>query len=239
MPAELSVLNSCGSVCKICVFMTTPVIRCASWQRVGDYLLISTLPPDKPRGFCTFSTSGCESFAHFASSLLSYSKGVGFCFCGRRNYGRSCWDARAVFSLKPGVGRNKPFNSFACLAYRFIQLHFFPVLFDFCLTRPEMRDLNRWLGVSHQESINSLLQHFDWYAVHMQFSVVVAPFFYLFLFMSVCEFVNQICAFCCQNFPLPPPPPKGSRGCLMSPPCLESQGCHLIPLCYLLSCSSA
>ena len=33
--------------------------------------------------------------------------------------------------------------------------------------------------------------------------------------------------------------PKGGRGCLMSPPCLESQGCHLIPLCYLLSCSSA
>ena len=29
-------------------------------------------------------------------------------------------------------------------------------------------------------------------------------------------------------------PPKGGRGCLMSPPCLESQGCHLIPLCYLL-----
>ena len=25
----------------------------------------------------------------------------------------------------------------------------------------------------------------------------------------------------------------------MLPPCLESQGCHLIPLCYLLSCSSA
>ena len=34
-------------------------------------------------------------------------------------------------------------------------------------------------------------------------------------------------------------PPKGGRGCLMSPHCLESQGCHLIPLCYLLSCSSA
>ena len=35
-------------------------------------------------------------------------------------------------------------------------------------------------------------------------------------------------------------PPKGGRGCLMSPPpCLESQGCHLIPLYYLLSCSSA
>ena len=34
-------------------------------------------------------------------------------------------------------------------------------------------------------------------------------------------------------------PPKGGRGCLMSPPCLKSQGCHLIPLCYLLSCSSA
>ena len=34
-------------------------------------------------------------------------------------------------------------------------------------------------------------------------------------------------------------PPKGGRGCLMSPACLESQGCHLIPLCYLLSRSSA
>ena len=34
-------------------------------------------------------------------------------------------------------------------------------------------------------------------------------------------------------------PLKGGRGCLMSPPCLESQGCHLIPLCCLLSCSSA
>ena len=26
---------------------------------------------------------------------------------------------------------------------------------------------------------------------------------------------------------------------VMSLPCLESQGCHLIPLCYRLSCSSA
>ena len=32
--------------------------------------------------------------------------------------------------------------------------------------------------------------------------------------------------------------PKGGRGCLMYPPCLKSQGCHLIPLHYLLSCSS-
>ena len=31
-------------------------------------------------------------------------------------------------------------------------------------------------------------------------------------------------------------PPKGGRGCLMSPSCLESQGCHLIPLSCLLSC---
>ena len=34
-------------------------------------------------------------------------------------------------------------------------------------------------------------------------------------------------------------PPKGGQGCLMSPPCLESWGCHLIPLYYLFSCSSA
>ena len=33
--------------------------------------------------------------------------------------------------------------------------------------------------------------------------------------------------------------PKGGRGCLMSTPCLESLGCHLIPLSYLLSCFSA
>ena len=31
--------------------------------------------------------------------------------------------------------------------------------------------------------------------------------------------------------------PEGRPGCLMSPPCLESQGCHLIPLFYPLSCS--
>ena len=32
---------------------------------------------------------------------------------------------------------------------------------------------------------------------------------------------------------------KGGQGCLMSPLCLESQGCLLIPLYYVLSCSSA
>ena len=31
-------------------------------------------------------------------------------------------------------------------------------------------------------------------------------------------------------------PPKGGWGCLLSLSCLESQGCHLIPLSYLLSC---
>ena len=31
-------------------------------------------------------------------------------------------------------------------------------------------------------------------------------------------------------------PPTVGRGCLMSPSCLESQGCRLIPLSYLLSC---
>ena len=29
---------------------------------------------------------------------------------------------------------------------------------------------------------------------------------------------------------------KAGRGCLLSSSCLESQGCHLIPLSYLLSC---
>ena len=33
-----------------------------------------------------------------------------------------------------------------------------------------------------------------------------------------------------EGVALQPQPPKGGRGCLMSPPCLESQSCHLIPL---------
>ena len=33
--------------------------------------------------------------------------------------------------------------------------------------------------------------------------------------------------------------PEGRPGCLMSLPCLESRGCHLIPFDYLLSCFSA
>jgi len=33
-------------------------------------------------------------------------------------------------------------------------------------------------------------------------------------------------------------PPKGSRECLISLLCLESQGCQLIPLSYLISCFS-
>ena len=33
--------------------------------------------------------------------------------------------------------------------------------------------------------------------------------------------------------------PKGGLGFLMSPPCLESQGCQLIPRCHPLSCYSA
>ena len=59
---------------------------------------------------------------------------------------------------------------------------------------------------------------------------------------NTCPFPHSM--LCLQVCSIPrrtpvPFPPKGGRGCLMSPPCLESQGCHLIPLCYLLSCSSA
>ena len=61
---------------------------------------------------------------------------------------------------------------------------------------------------------------------------------------NVCEISNMIKGSCYKlcwlhkNIFLSKPL-KGGGGCLMSPPCLESQGCHLIPLCYLLSCSSA
>ena len=49
------------------------------------------------------------------------------------------------------------------------------------------------------------------------------------------HWINHECwgkfANCLSNWPL-----KGGRGCLMSPSGLESQGCHLIPVSYLLSC---
>ena len=47
------------------------------------------------------------------------------------------------------------------------------------------------------------------------------------------------CSHACFTLEFLPVSPKGGRVCLVSPPCLESRGCHLIPLCYLLSCSSA
>ena len=45
-----------------------------------------------------------------------------------------------------------------------------------------------------------------------------------------------VCLFVCLLLCVCFCPPKGGRGCLMSPSCLESQGCHLIPLSYLLAC---
>ena len=41
----------------------------------------------------------------------------------------------------------------------------------------------------------------------------------------------SICFSCLFLVPL-----KGGQGCLNYPSCLESQGCHLIPLSYLLTC---
>ena len=59
--------------------------------------------------------------------------------------------------------------------------------------------------------------------------------------LAVTDVAKKVCCnvLCTLRSSLPwqPPfcaPPKGGRGCLMSPPCLESQSCHLIPLCYLL-----
>ena len=45
------------------------------------------------------------------------------------------------------------------------------------------------------------------------------------LFYIVCDSITSALAW------------KGGRVCLMSSPCLESQGCHLIPIYCLLSCS--
>ena len=51
-------------------------------------------------------------------------------------------------------------------------------------------------------------------------------------------YVNSLLPLCNGSEWDPKCLPKGDQGCLMSS-CLESQGCHLIPLYYLLSCSFA
>ena len=56
-----------------------------------------------------------------------------------------------------------------------------------------------------------------------------------FQFMSVWSVLKSVGAGHSTDTALP----KGGRECLMSPLCLEFQGCHLNPLYYLLSCSSA
>ena len=53
----------------------------------------------------------------------------------------------------------------------------------------------------------------------------VTNFVFLKTMWSICQFIVTVSA-----------PPKGGQGCLMSPSCLESQGCHLVSLSYLLSC---
>ena len=61
----------------------------------------------------------------------------------------------------------------------------------------------------------------------------------LILCISECLWFGDVCGITRGQIVAFFPPPKGGLGCLMSPPCLKSQGCHLIPLYYLLSCCSA
>ena len=71
---------------------------------------------------------------------------------------------------------------------------------------------------------------------HFQFIILPVSVMQLFsaLFSCVC---HTSCTSLCKS--ITRLPPKGGQGCLMSPPCLKSQGCHLIPLYYPLTCSSA
>ena len=71
--------------------------------------------------------------------------------------------------------------------------------------------------------------------IYVDFVVSILPFFKSIFFEKFGCFMPQTKVL----LPSPASAPKGRLGCLMSPPCLESQGCHLIPLYYLLSCTSA
>ena len=76
-------------------------------------------------------------------------------------------------------------------------------------------------------SLNMLWVGFLYWFLHR--IVVLSSNFRVSLFLRYIYFLSDFCLF----------PPKRSRGCLMSPLCLEFHGCHLIPLYYLISCSSA
>ena len=57
----------------------------------------------------------------------------------------------------------------------------------------------------------------------------------LLLFSLVASSILFSSPFCVTQMDCPVGPPKGGWGYLMSPTCLESQGCYLIPLSYFHS----
>ena len=111
------------------------------------------------------------------------------------------------------------------------------IFFFFCL-----------LALSSKLFFQKILQYFSlrerlfcmtpvWQLGEVSWSVVCAVWCHMALVFAVMHLYNILYIFFIAS--VHSPPPKGGRGCLMSPPCLESQGCHLIPLCYLLSSSSS
>ena len=67
-------------------------------------------------------------------------------------------------------------------------------------------------------------------------SLFLSPLLFLFFVFLLLFFLSaqSSCPLCLPFCLLTAP--KGGWGCLMSLSCLESQGCHFIPLSYLLSC---
>ena len=66
-------------------------------------------------------------------------------------------------------------------------------------------------------------------------SLLFSPFLPCF-FVSLILSGGQACLVYCHCLWISLFPPKGARGCFILPLCLESQGCHSIPLSYMCVC---
>ena len=115
----------------------------------------------------------------------------------------------SVLPLKPGVGQNIATRALSTA------MNFFLVLIS---TFPV-----------HSPSFFFSLQILSNFFLSLPPPPPPPPPFFLFFFL----FLFTLRLFWLMQVPVWEPP-KGGRGCLMFPSCLESQGYHLIPLSYLV-----
>ena len=134
--------------------------------------------------------------------------------CGQRNQAPLCWEPEALEG-SPFKAWGRLEYSCACFTFAsnfFLSNFYLPGSFNFIFKKKNSSYFFLVSGVSLQAHLH-----------------VVGMLRLICLWHKPTKLAHSY-QFC---------PLNGGRGCLMSPLCLKSQGCQLIPLCYLLSCSSA